>query len=160
MNLFEIDAQIKHTIELYVDDDTGEISEECWNKLCDLDIEKEKKCLNIAKYYKSLCAEASAIKEAEKVLGIRRKGLEKKAENMKKYLSTFAKGEKYKDSEIVISWRKSESIRIEEGADIPPQYQTVKMAVEPNKKALKKALNEGEEIDGVTIDQNLNIQIK
>lgn len=57
--------------------------------------------------------------------------------------------------------RKSSSVHVESDKvnDLPKQYKTIKVTESPDKKALKEALKNGEEIDGVSIVENLNLKI-
>lgn len=65
---------------------------------------------------------------------------------------------KIKAGTFVVSVRKSQSVDISDNCKIPEKYCTVK--VSPNKTALKKALADGEVIDGVNILEKENVQIK
>src|SRR5690606_17072582 len=57
--------------------------------------------------------------------------------------------------------RKSSQVIVEDDKvnSLPTEYKTVKVTEAPNKAALKKALEAGEEIDGVSIVENLNLKI-
>jgi|TARA_R100000049_G_C1913490_1_gene60282 hypothetical protein len=157
VNLFEIDRSIKETLDNCFDKETGEALAGGWGKLEALEVAKSVKCLNTAKYIKGVLAEAKAVKEAEKVLSERRKRLEKKAEKMKDYLTEFANNESYKDSEAVISWRKSEVVEVQESEFIPSEF--IKVTKTVNKAEIKKALKAGELLEFAELVQKNNIQI-
>jgi len=57
--------------------------------------------------------------------------------------------------------RKSSSIQVDldKVNSLPKEYKTIKVTEAPDKKALKDALNRGEEIDGVSIINSLNLKI-
>jgi len=57
--------------------------------------------------------------------------------------------------------RKSSSIQVDPDKvnSLPKEYKTIKVTEAPDKKALKDALNRGEEIDGVSILNSLNLKI-
>lgn len=57
-----------------------------------------------------------------------------------------------------LSFRKSQSVQIEEGAIIPDAL--TKVVVSPDKTALKNAIKSGEVIPGVSIVESKNLQIK
>ena len=62
----------------------------------------------------------------------------------------------------VMSFRtkKSSSVKVEvEVNELPEEYRTKNLKITPNLKALKEALNNGEEIDGVSIQNNQNLKI-
>lgn len=55
--------------------------------------------------------------------------------------------------------RKSESIEVENVNGLPDKYKVIKVTESADKKALKEAIKNGEEIEGVTLNQNLNLKI-
>lgn len=169
MTIFDIDrnfAAIMEDIMLVFDEETGEVTdidrfEELKRNLDELQEERNTKISNIACWYKQLVAEADAIKEEKMNLQKRQQTTEKKAESLKKYLEYALQGEKFKDSRVVISYRKSDSVVLDpdlDPFDLPLQYQ--KVSIEANKAELKKAIKNGEKINGVSIEEKQNIQIK
>lgn len=159
-SLYEINAQIEQAWSAAVDPETGEIiSEEAAQAVEQLTMAREDKIENLALYYKNLAAEAEALKNEKLALAARQSAAEKKAESIKKYLASSMNGEKYKSEKVAISWRKSESVSVDENAFLPDDYMTFKEPV-PNLTAIKKALKAGEKIDGATLTSSSNIQIK
>lgn len=159
-SLYEINAQIEQAWNAAVDPETGEIiSEEAAQAVEQLTMAREDKIENLALYYKNLTAEAKALKNEKLALEARQSAAEKKAESIKKYLASSMNGEKYKSEKVAISWRKSESVSVDENAFLPDDYMTFKEPV-PNLTAIKKALKAGEKIDGATLTSSNNIQIK
>lgn len=159
-SLYEINAQIEQAWNAAVDPETGEIiSEEAAQAVEQLTMAREDKIENLALYYKNLAVEAEALKNEKLALAARQSAAEKKAESIKKYLASSMNGEKYKPEKVAISWRKSESVSVDENAFLPDDYMTFKEPV-PNLTAIKKALKAGEKIDGATLTSSNNIQIK
>ena len=159
-SLYEINAQIEQAWSAAVDPETGEIiSEEAAQAVEQLTMAREDKIENLALYYKNLTAEAKALKNEKLALEARQSAAEKKAESIKKYLASSMNGEKYKSEKVAISWRKSESVSVDENAFLPDDYMTFKEPV-PYLTAIKKALKAGEKIDGATLTSSNNIQIK
>lgn len=159
-SLYEINAQIEQAWSAAVDPETGEIiSEEAAQAVEQLTMAREDKIENLALYYKNLTAEAKALKNEKLALEARQSAAKKKAESIKKYLASSMNGEKYKSEKVAISWRKSESVSVDENAFLPDDYMTFKEPV-PNLTAIKKALKAGEKIDGATLTSSNNIQIK
>jgi len=154
MKLYEINEQIEKVFES-VDQETGELD---MKALESLEMERDEKVLNIAKYVKSLKVEADAIKTVEKGLTDRRKALENKAERIKDYLSMNIEGESFKDPEIKISWRKSEQVSITDQETIPESFRKITVSVD--KSSVKKALKEGLTVNGAELIEKQNIQIK
>lgn len=66
----------------------------------------------------------------------------------------------FKVGTLTFGTRKSESVHVESVNGLPNEYKTIKVTESANKAELKKALNNGEEIDGVSIQSNLNLKIK
>lgn len=160
MNIFEFDRVIQDAIERAIDPETGEIiSEDALAGLEEIEMEREKKIENCVAYYKDCLARAKAIKEEAKALQDRAKSYENKAENLKNYLQSALNNEVFESSKCKISYRKSESVSIDPDALIPSEFIKIRDP-EYDRVALKKALKAGEKIDGVTIVEKSNIQIK
>ncbi len=153
MNLYEIDDAILECVDL----ETGEIFDA--EKFEQLEIERETKIENICCWIKNLKAEAEALKAEKDAFAQRQKSAENKMESLKRYISAYLDGEKFKTAKVAVSFRKSESLEILEGANIPDEYLRFKEP-EVNKVELKKALKAGERFDGVQLVENLNIQIR
>ena len=161
-SLYEIDIELQRIMseaeEQAIEND-GEISDIIAERLEGLQQDRDVKIGNICRYIKSLNGEAEMVKAEANKLTDRAKVTENKAEFLKKYLSGFIpEGQKFSDENSKISWRKSKSIIISEHAEIPEEYQ--KVTVEPDKTALKKAVESGEKITGVALLEKQNIQIK
>ncbi len=56
--------------------------------------------------------------------------------------------------------RKSTAVQVDADADLKDEFRTVKVTSAPNKSAIKKALQQGEEIEGCSLVENLNLKIK
>ncbi len=153
MNLYEINAEIMAC----VDEETGEIIDTV--KLDQLQMAFDEKVEGIALYIKNLAAEAVAIKAEKDKLGERQRVCENKAAFLKNYLQSNLCGEKFKTARVLISYRKSESVVVDDLSKVDKSY--LKYA-EPvaDKAAIKKAIKAGAVIDGVHLQQNQNIQIR
>lgn len=155
MNLFDIDEAILEC----VDEETGDIID--IEKLEALELERDTKISNIGCWIKDLKAEAEAIKTEKQNLEKRQKAAENKAEQLKNYLSAYLNGAQYKDVRVVISYRKSISTEIAEDLDLNTLPDDCKkITVTANKTAIKEALQNGTKIDGCTLVEKSNIQIK
>ena len=98
--------------------------------------------------------------EQIKIFTARKDSAKNKRESLKSYLAAFLQGKKWQNSEVAISWRKSESVEVDDIDKLPEQYQRVVTTVEANKKQLKADLKSGVEVAGVRIIEKQNIQIK
>ena len=153
MNLYEIDSAIMDCVDM----ETGEIID--MEALENLQMERDQKIENIGCWIKNLLADAKALKEEKDNLTARQKSAENKAASLKKYLSSYLNGEKFKTAKVAISYRKSDSVDIAEGAVIPEKYLKYSDPT-PDKIGLKTALKAGEELPGISIVTSSNIQIK
>ena len=104
-------------------------------------------------------AEVEALKTEKDAFAVRQKSAENKMESLKRYITVYLEGTSFESSKVKVSFRKSETVEIMEGAIIPDEYLRFKEP-EVNKTDLKKALKSGVEIAGVSIVENQNIQIK
>lgn len=130
--------------------------------------EIESKADSIASLLKNLDADILAIKAEESRLAERRKAKEKSYERIKEYLSStlqLAGLDKIETARNKISFRKSESVEVDEDAFIIWAQKNrddllTYVAPKVNKTEIKKALKNGEEIIGAELRINSNIQLK
>lgn len=151
--LYEIDEEILNCVDM----ETGEIIDV--ERLGQLQLAREDKVEGIALWIKNLLSDADAIKSEEEKLAQRRKANENKAKNLKEYLSKFLNGQKFKTPKVSISYRKSESVEVTNISKLDDDY--LKFA-EPtvDKTKVKKALKAGTVLQGVSLVENQNIQIR
>lgn len=164
LSLYEIDKAVVTVLDdgLVFNEETGEIVFDADN-LDALETERNAKMEGVALYIKSLEAEASAMKAEEKALAERRAVREKKAERLRRYLSDsmLALGDtKIETARVSLSFRKSESVVIDDQAALPVEFIKVKMTETPDKTAIKKAIKSGAEVNGAALVENKNLQIK
>lgn len=156
-SLYDIDKAIAE-FEFDIDESTGEVLN--FDELDNLKMAREQKCENIALYYKNVVAEAEMVKAEAKNLTERQKRLENKAESLKKYLAYALGGEKFSTPKVVVSYRKSESVKIDDDYAIPDKWCELSVLKKPNKKLIKEALKKGEHIAGAELVEKNNINIK
>lgn len=152
-SLYEINEQILSCVDM----ETGEIID--MDKLNELQMVFDDKVEGIALWIKNLLSDADAIKKEKDVLEERKKACENKAKNLKEYLNSVLQGQKFNTPKVSISFRKSESIEIADGANIPEEYLRYPEP-EVKKTDIKKAIKAGETFEGVSLVQKQNIQIK
>ena len=153
MTLYEIDQRI---MECW-DPETGEILDE--QRLDELQIARDTKIENIALWIKNLKSDKEALKAEKESFAQRQKAAENKIESLTRYLEAALNGEKFKTPKVAITYRKSEQIVITDGVQLDDQYLRYK-APEPDKTAIKEAIKSGVEIDGVSLETRMNMQIK
>ena len=169
MTIYDIDnefaTKMDELLEIF-DEETGEVTdidrfEELKKALDSLAEERKQKISNVACWYKSLVAEANAIKEEKQKLAKRQAACENKAENLKKYLEYALQGEKFKDARVNITYRPTKSVGFIPDYDyskLPPEFQ--KVTIEPKKTEIKKAIESGVEIPGAFIEEKVSTIIK
>lgn len=167
MKLYEITAEYQRFLEAV---ENGEIPEEAIADTLEcVEAALEEKADNIACIIKNLTAEAAAIKTEEEKLTERRKAKERRVESLKTYLANALITSGFSSVETArnkITFLKSESVALEDEEKFiewaekhADEYLTYKQP-SVNKTAIKKALAEGAELDGVHIETKQNIQIK
>lgn len=152
MKFYEIEQAILDCCDM----ETGEIID--IDRLRELQMEREAKIDNLACWYKTLCAEAEAIKIEKLVLEARQKQKNEQADRLKEFLSNVCNGHKFETPRCKISWRKSKSVLITDESKISDDY--MKIIKEPRKTDIKEAIEAGIVIEGAEIQEKSNIQIK
>jgi hypothetical protein len=150
--LYEINEQIAGL----VDPETGEIADfEAFEKL---NLDLDTKIKNIALWIVNLRSDAEQLEEQEKKFRDRKTAAKNKAESLKNLLDGFLSGEKRSFPEVVISYRKSEQVTVDDDTKLDDRFLRIKTEID--KTALKDALKHGESIEGARLEVKNNIQIK
>lgn len=153
-SLYQINEQLLNL----TDSETGEITD--WSEFEALQLARDEKIENIALWIKNLNAEAAALKAEEKSFAERRKRAENKAESLKRYLDTVLQGKKFNTTKVAISYRKSTSVEVDE-SKLPARWlREIPATYVVDKAEIAKALKAGETIEGATLIERNNIQIK
>lgn len=147
MTLYEINQAILDTI----DPETGEIVDV--DKLSELQMEREQKLEGVALWIKNLNAEAEAYKAEKEAFAEREKAAKNKAESLKKWLAYALNGQKMSTQKVAISFRKSESVEIED-------EERVITYAQKNGRDDLLSYKTGKEIPGAVLVEKQNIQIR
>lgn len=163
-SLYEINEKLEAAIEFGCDPETGEFIDE--NGLNDLYMELNDKIEGVALYQKNLESEAEAIDKEIQSLKERKERKKKRAESMKKYLSSYLLAKdmkKFETPKVAIKFRKSTVVEIVDEKMLPEQFvnTVVKTESKPDKKAIKDYLKKhsDEVIDGAMLVEKQNISI-
>lgn len=160
-SLYEINQSILNCVEVEpgttVNMETGEVID--LEKLSLLKMERSEKIRNIALWVKNLKADAKALKEEKEAFYKRQKVAENKAAQLESYLSHVLDGEKVKEKEFSISWRKSKAVNILDEKKIPADF-LIQQAPKIDKAGIRAALKDGDEVPGAELKENVSIQIK
>lgn len=155
MSLYEINKKMAEAWEKL--EEAGEAEYlEAFEKL---ELERSEKIGNTARLVKNLESLAAQIGAEAKALSERKKALENKAEYLRKYLNLCLKpGEKYEDSAVKVSWRKSERLKLEDEDLVPDLYVEVERKI--RKDEIKKDLKAGADLGFASLVEFQNLQIK
>nr|DAE16566.1 MAG TPA: resistance protein [Podoviridae sp. ctiwu7] len=160
MKLYEISEAIRAALDhIEIDEETGEILSA--DALHAVEAQAAEKIEATALYLRELDAEAKAAKdEAERMLA-RVKSMQKRSDYLKTVLldAIHATG-KVKTARVTVSIRKTQAVAIDEGANLPEAYTTVKTTVSPNKIAIKQALTDGLEVPGCRLEERESVSIR
>lgn len=158
MTLYEIDQNIMSLLN-----EDGEITDpEAFDAL---QITRSEKLEGIACWIKNLNADIKAIKDEEERLKERRIHLVNKVSSLSGYLEHALNGEKFSTPRVAISYRTSSAVEITDNVafvDWAKSYDPslLHIKAEPNKTAIKNALNGGMEIPLAQIVERKSMQVK
>ena len=161
-SLYKIDRDLMTLLEAIAEQE-GEITPEQDEQLAINRYELETKAVDYSMAILQLNAWVEmADKEAKRVTAIKN-AYKKTAETLKQRITDAM--ERYdirevKDATIKVSLRKSVQTIIDDLDQVPKQYKTVKVETTPDKTAIKKAIQEGEIIEGAHLEEKNNLQIK
>lgn len=153
MTLYEIDQELLSCI----DAETGEVIDA--EKLNSLQMERETKIESVALWIKDLKAEAEALKAEKQAFADRQKAAENKAESLKNWLSEALNGEKFKTTKVAVSFRKTKSVLVDSVYDLDAKYVKYKDP-DPDKKAIREAIEAGQTVKGAQLVENVSVTIK
>lgn len=124
-----------------------------------LQMERHEKRRGIALYVKNQKAYLDALKTAGYSITRKIRAAENRIEYLKGILMQDLDGEKMKEPEFSIYYKTTpDVVEIAEGTELPDEFTRIKK--EPNKTALKEALQDGEIIEGVRLVDRVSIVIR
>ena len=156
MNLYEI-TELQKELEREED---AEIKQDLQEVIA---IELEKKSNNIIYAIKNIeCNNIAIDAEIERLKAIKERNL-KNVDSIKNHILNFMKNnniDKIQTDLATFSTRKSKSTQIDNIELISSEFITVNQTFQPNKTAIKKAIEEGIKVAGASIVENVSLQIK
>lgn len=150
--LYEINKDLADCI----DAETGEIVDV--DKYESLGMAREEKIENILLWVKNLRSDAEAYKAEAKSFSDKQKAAENKADNLQGWMESVLDGEKFKTNRVQVTYRRSESVKIDDDAKLPEAF--VRVKAEPNKAELKRFLKQGGKVEGARLEQRTRMSIK
>lgn len=143
-----------------IDPETGEIAD--YEAFEALQLRKEQLVSEMGNAFLNICAEGDAIDEAIKRLeGLKQKNMAKQ-QKMMDHLRQATGEENYKTPFITIQFRQTKATIIDDKDAIPEEYITTKTTVtkNPNKDAIKKAIESGVEVPGAHVEYYKSMSVK
>lgn len=168
LTLYGITEEMQVLEELWeqaIDEETGEIKDVAVLETLQSDIEMllQEKTTSLVKYCKARDCFIDNVDQEIKKLQALKKAAVNKQENFKKYIKMCMQRmgiPKLETANGTLSLRKSEAVSIEDEKLIPAEYTTIVQETKISKTDIKKAIKAGEEVPGVVLIQNINLQIK
>lgn len=145
------------------DEETGELidnSEAIQQLLSEIVDERDTKADSIAYLIKQANDTENALKAEIDRLNERKKMFIRQQDSLKQLLDFLLSGEKLKTARFTFSYRTSQSVNITDESLIPAEFLTVKETFTPNKKAIKEALSNFDEVAGAEIQVKKSLSVK
>lgn len=159
--LYQISEEVRQLLDWAVDEDTGEINELFDQSLEALLVQRDQIAIDAAAYIKEQQALVAGISSEIKRLERRVTSAQKRVDSAKKAICwAIEPGTRMEDERAAISWRKSTSVEIKDGAYLPPEYIKEYVEQRPMKAEIKKALKEGKTVPGAQLVEKNNLQVK
>lgn len=153
MKLYELTEQYNNA--LIVLNDTDLPPEVVQDTLEGLQGEVQEKGKNVAAYFQNLEADVEAMKSAEQRIAQRRKAIENRVRQMKDYLQRNMEESGITEiscPEFTVKLGKNPaSVEVYEESSLPEKYVVTKTTTQPDKKALKEAIQAGEDVPGARL---------
>lgn len=160
MKLYEIDSAIQAVYD-QIEQNDGVIPDELESRLDGLQMERTTKISNILKLLRNIDSDITALDVEIASLQKKQKALENRKQSVRNYLAyAVGEGNKFKDAIATVYWKESESVLCPDVSDLPVKYVRQKTTQEPDKEAIKDALNAGKMIQGCSIMHKSTIVVR
>ncbi len=163
--IYEIDSDIERCIMEGTDFETGEFL--AYDRLNELQMERDATLEGVALFIKDTRAEAAAIDAEIKTLKARMDKLNRNADGAEMWLANSLDGQKFSTSKVECSFRKSEVVEVDdkfvewaETFSDNHDLLTVKRTVQPNKKYIRELLKNGDEFMYARLVTKNNLTVK
>jgi hypothetical protein len=161
-SLFQIEQEYQLLTDQLIESE-GELTPELEQALDIAQTELQTKGVAYSYIIKKIDAECDIIDAEIKRLQSIKKARENASERLKtriKQAMELFDMPKIETPLIKLSFRKSESVEVDDINSLPAMYKTIKLTETPDKKLIKDSLKLGKEIPGCRIVENNNLQIK
>ena len=165
--LYQISDDIRYLMNLLesgeATDENGEINEVVIEQLQISQAELEQKGINYCYAIKELDNKLDNYKSEIARLNANKKQIENAQERMKNALKDAMVEfgiEKLEGKTISVKLTKSKSVDVYDMTSLPTDFHRQKITIEPDKVAIKEAINNGQVIEGAHLKENINLRIK
>lgn len=163
MNLYQITSEYEQILD-HLYDDEGNLDATALILLDDKKLEINEKAVAIASYIKNLDAERIAIDNAKMEMAAREQRYKRKIEGLEFYLKDNMERcgiTSIKHPYFDIKLKKCpSSVDIDDMDLLPTEYKRFKMEVSADKQKIKREMQAGVVVPGVTLKNNLRVEIK
>lgn len=123
------------------------------------------KAQSVIGYIKNQEMTEAMLEEHIKQMNEKLKVIKARNQSLKDYLERNMKAAgiteiKADDGTFKASFRKSKAVEILDEAQIPAEFMRETVKIEPNKTAIRKAIESGQDVAGAKIEERQNLQIK
>jgi len=128
-----------------------------------IEMQMKDKVSQVIRFSKNLELTADAVNTEIDRLKELKKSYEAKSLSLKNYISYSMQKHDIESVNTDIArlfFRKSTTVEIDEEAKLPQEYLVEKITYAPDKKAIKEAIQKGEIIAGVHLEEHKNLQVK
>lgn len=161
MKLYEITNNYIELMERLENNDDPGMLDTLKDTLDSIEGDFEDKVNNCCKMYQNILADAEAFGAEAKRLTDKKRAAENKADRLKEYVQSEMK-RMGKTSAYIgtfkLGFRNTKAVKVEDFDRLPEEYIRVKK--EPDKKAIKAALDAGVTVDGASIVENESFSIR
>lgn len=164
MKLYELKAQFIALLNELTNPDATYTPELIKDSMEGITYEFNEKAIGTAGVIKTMRANAAAIKQARQEMEKREKALLNRADYLEEYLLSAMRDT---GNEVIeCPWFKVSvaknpvSVAIAEGAELHPAYIREKLVREPDKAAIKEALQNGATVPGCSLQQTYKLNIR
>lgn len=163
-SLFRMTDELRTVLEggIVFDEETGEITADL-DDLKALQVATEDKLDGCVDWIRHLDASIEEHKTEEERLRRRRKGLEAAKERYRAYMLASVKmlpDQRMRTAFNDVSVRHTKSVQVLDQDAVPDGYMRVKIEASPNKKEIREALLNGEEVPGCALVVNESLSVR
>ena len=160
--IYQIEQNYLQIVNQLIDNE-GELSPELETELQITQEQLQNKAVNYSFVIRQIESDIEQIENEVKRLNAMKKVQQNVIDRLKSTLTTamnIFEVDEIKTPLIKINFRKSESVEVEDVNALPNEFKTIKLVEQADKVKIKAALKEGVKIEGCSISENKNLQIR